>query len=196
MHNEWYQLTVSSMHLFFCRCSSTLLSRPDCFFSCSLVTQGNKPGKFIHSSLLDGPPLSSVNTFPHFFYRFITTFLTSTNEMVRQGYWSNDVCGLTCIECHSVKCVYTYMYIYIYTHRVSPSGISYLCSTVAGMVTPKGSMSTEGDTPSFCPTLQVLDMFTLGDAANVNPVIEFLPHTLQHLAVDSSDCLHDPLSQL
>ena len=33
------------------------------------------------------------------------------------------------------------------------------------------------DTPSFCPTLQVLDMSTLGDAANVNPVIKFLPHT-------------------
>ena len=33
------------------------------------------------------------------------------------------------------------------------------------------------DTPSFCPTLQVLDLFTLGDAADVNPVIKFLPHT-------------------
>jgi hypothetical protein len=33
-------------------------------------------------------------------------------------------------------------------------------------------------------------MSTLGDAADVNPVIKFLPHTLQHLAVDSSDCLH------
>ena len=30
------------------------------------------------------------------------------------------------------------------------------------------------DTPSFCPTLQVLDMSTLGV---VNPVIKFLPHT-------------------
>jgi hypothetical protein len=40
------------------------------------------------------------------------------------------------------------------------------------------------------------DMFTLGDAADVNPVIKFLPHTLQHLAADSSDCLQDPLSQL
>ena len=29
------------------------------------------------------------------------------------------------------------------------------------------------DTPSFCPTLQVLDMYTLGDAADVNPVIKF-----------------------
>ena len=34
------------------------------------------------------------------------------------------------------------------------------------------------DTPSFCPTLQVLDMSTLGDASDVNPVIKFLPHTL------------------
>jgi hypothetical protein len=34
------------------------------------------------------------------------------------------------------------------------------------------------DTPSFCPTLQVLDMSTLGDVADVNPVIKFLPHTL------------------
>jgi hypothetical protein len=41
--------------------------------------------------------------------------------------------------------------------------------------------------------LQVLDMSTLGDAADVNPVIKFLPHTLQYLAVNISDCLHDPL---
>jgi len=33
------------------------------------------------------------------------------------------------------------------------------------------------DTPIFCPTLQVPDMSTLGDAADVNPVIKFLPHT-------------------
>ena len=33
------------------------------------------------------------------------------------------------------------------------------------------------DTPSFCPTLQVLDMSTVGDAADVNPVIKFLSHT-------------------
>ena len=51
-------------------------------------------------------------------------------------------------------------------------------------------------TPSFCPTLQVLNMSTLGDAADVNHVIKFLLHILQHLAVDSSDCLHNPLLQL
>ena len=33
------------------------------------------------------------------------------------------------------------------------------------------------DTPIFCPTLQVLDMSTLGEVADVNPVIKFLPHT-------------------
>ena len=32
------------------------------------------------------------------------------------------------------------------------------------------------DTPIFCPTLQLLDISTLGDAADVNPVIKFLPH--------------------
>jgi hypothetical protein len=42
----------------------------------------------------------------------------------------------------------------------------------------------------------VLDTSTLGDATEVNPVIKFLPHTLQHLAVDSRDFLYDPLSQL
>jgi hypothetical protein len=48
------------------------------------------------------------------------------------------------------------------------------------MVTTTGGedMSTEGETPSFCPTLQVLDMSPPGDAADVNPVIKFLPHTL------------------
>ena len=34
------------------------------------------------------------------------------------------------------------------------------------------------DTPIFCPTLQVLDFSTLGDGADVNSVIKFLPHTL------------------
>ena len=32
---------------------------------------------------------------------------------------------------------------------ISPSGISDPCGTVAGMVTPKGSMSTEGETSKF-----------------------------------------------
>ena len=53
---------------------------------------------------------------------------------------------------------------------ISPCGISDLCGTVAGMVTPKGSMSTEGETPqlyvppyrcSICPTLVTRQMSTL-----------------------------------
>jgi hypothetical protein len=38
------------------------------------------------------------------------------------------------------------------------------------------------DTPSFCPTLQVLNISTLGDAADVYPVIMFLPHTVNYVA--------------
>jgi hypothetical protein len=38
------------------------------------------------------------------------------------------------------------------------------------------------ETPSFCPTLQVLDMSTIGDAADVNPVNKFLPHTVNDVA--------------
>jgi hypothetical protein len=38
------------------------------------------------------------------------------------------------------------------------------------------------DTPIFCPTLQVLDMCTLGDAADVSPVIKFLRHAVQRVS--------------
>jgi hypothetical protein len=37
------------------------------------------------------------------------------------------------------------------------------------------------DTQIFCPTLQVPDMSNLGYAADVNPVIKFLPHTINHV---------------
>ena len=43
------------------------------------------------------------------------------------------------------------------------------------------------DTPSFFPTLQVLDMSTLGDAADVNPVIKFLPHSAMHVCGNRID---------
>jgi hypothetical protein len=51
------------------------------------------------------------------------------------------------------------------------------------------------DTPSLT-SLQVLGMSALGDATDVNPVIKFLPHTLQHLTVNSSDCLHDVVNHI
>jgi hypothetical protein len=39
------------------------------------------------------------------------------------------------------------------------------------------------DTPSFCPTLQVFYRCTLGDAADVNPVIKFLRHPVYSVKV-------------
>ena len=49
-----------------------------------------------------------------------------------------------------------YLSVYLYTGLfISPSGSSDLCGTVAGMVMPKGSMSTEGE------TLQVSQVFVL-----------------------------------
>jgi hypothetical protein len=46
----------------------------------------------------------------------------------------------------------------------------------------KGEHVSRGrDTPSLCPTLQVLDMSTLGDMADVNPVIKCV-HTVNHVA--------------
>jgi hypothetical protein len=38
------------------------------------------------------------------------------------------------------------------------------------------------DIPSFCPTLQVLDMSTLGEAAYINLIVKFLPLTVNHMA--------------
>jgi len=47
----------------------------------------------------------------------------------------------------------------------------------------EGKLVNRGtDTPNFCPTLHVLGMSTLGDAADVNPVIKFMPHTLHCVA--------------
>jgi hypothetical protein len=44
------------------------------------------------------------------------------------------------------------------------------------------NVNRERDTPRFCPILQVLHMSTLGDAADVNPVIKFQTHTVNHVA--------------
>ena len=60
----------------------------------------------------------------------------------------------------------------------------------------EGELVNRGNTQSFYRTLQVLEMSTPGDVADVKPVIKFLPHKLLHLSDDRSDRLHDPLSQL
>jgi hypothetical protein len=76
--------------------------------------------------------------------------------------------------------VRTYRYIYIYIHIytglfISSSGISDRCGTVTGMVTPKGNMSTEGETLqvsvlpckcSICPLLVTRQMSNLAIFAN------------------------------
>jgi hypothetical protein len=54
-----------------------------------------------------------------------------------------------------------------------------LCGTVVEMVTLKGSMSTEGEALQVSVRPYRCSISTLGDAADVNPVITFLPHTLQ-----------------
>jgi hypothetical protein len=73
--------------------------------------------------------------------------------------------------------IYIYIYIYIYTGLfISPSGISDLCGTVTGMVTPKGSMLTEGEILqcsvlpyrfSICPPLVTRQMSNLAILADV-----------------------------
>ena len=45
-------------------------------------------------------------------------------------------------------------------------------------------------------TLQVFHMPTVGDSAGIDPIIQFLPYTYQHLMVNTSDCMLNPLSQL
>ena len=82
--------------------------------------------------------------------------------------------------------------IYICTGQfISPSGISDFCDNSSRDGHAEGEHVNRGrNTPNICPTLEVLDMSTLGEAADVNPAIKFMPHTLQRLAVESSDCLH------
>ena len=87
----------------------------------------------------------------------------------------SDVYMCTCV------CVCVCVYIYIYTHRVihkslrdfRPLRYSSRDGHAEGEHVNRGR-----DSPIFCPTLQVLDMSTLGNAADVIPVIKFLPHTL------------------
>jgi len=72
---------------------------------------------------------------------------------------------------------------------ISPSGISDLCGTVTGMVTPKGSMSTEGELLHFsvlpyrfsiCPPLvtrQMSNLAILADSKTQNASL-FLVHAM------------------
>ena len=45
-------------------------------------------------------------------------------------------------------------------------------------------------------TLQVFHMPTIGDSADIDPIIQLLLYTYQDLMVNTSDCMPNPLSQL
>ena len=79
-----------------------------------------------------------------------------------------------------ILCIY-YMYIYRVIHQSLRDFRPLRYSCRDGHAEGE-HVNRKRDTPSFCPTLQVLDMSTLGDAADVNPVIKFLPHMLHCVA--------------
>jgi hypothetical protein len=82
---------------------------------------------------------------------------------------SKHVC---CVILSSVACpAVTYRVIHKYLRDFRPLRYSSWDGHAEGEHVNRGR-----DTPSFCPTLQVLEMCTLGDAADVNPVIRFLRH--------------------
>jgi glycosyltransferase involved in cell wall biosynthesis len=80
---------------------------------------------------------------------------------------------------HNTKPHYIYIYIYIYRviHKTLRDFRPLRYSSRDGHAEGK-HVNRGRHTPSFCPTLQVLDMCTLGDAADVNPVIKFLRQAL------------------
>ena len=46
----------------------------------------------------------------------------------------------------------------------------------------------------FRQYLTVFHMFTVGDEANINSIVHFVPYTFQYLTDDTSDEMSDPLS--
>jgi hypothetical protein len=77
-----------------------------------------------------------------------------------------------CIHTHT----HTHIYIYIYIGQfISPSSISDLCGTVARMVTPKGSMSTEGE---------ILQVSVLSYRCSIHPLLV----TRQMSILQTSSC--------
>jgi len=75
-------------------------------------------------------------------------------------------CVCVCIYVCRYVCIYTYIYRAIHKSLRDFRPLRY--SSRDGHA--EGEHVNRGrDTPGFCPTLQVLDMSTLGDAADVNP---------------------------
>ena len=75
-------------------------------------------------------------------FRTLSSELPSVLHGVHTHTHTHTLCVCVCMYIY----IYIYIYIRIYTGLfISPSGISDLCGTVAGVVTPKGNMSTEGE---------------------------------------------------
>jgi hypothetical protein len=80
---------------------------------------------------------------------------------------------------------------------ISPSGISDLCGTVTGMVTPKGNMSTEGETLqvsvlpykcSICPPLVTRQMSNLANSKTQRFFIPCPRHVSSRLPPSDKTC--------
>ena len=97
-------------------------------------------------------------------------------KQVSYVYHSCWFMGLQIIFFFSVKSSWNITHLYRVIHKSVRDFRPLRYSSRDGHAEGK-HVSRGRDTPSFCPTLQVLDMSNLGDAAGVNHVIKFLPHT-------------------
>ena len=98
-------------------------------------------------------------------------------KQVSYVYHSCWFMGLQIIFFFSVKSSWNITHLYRVIHKSVRDFRPLRYSSRDGHAEGK-HVSRGRDTPSFCPTLQVLDMSNLGDVADANPVIKFLPHTL------------------
>ena len=140
-------------------------------------------------------PLYFINNYVHrtttnflitkifpFYCKAITKFKRHNLTFQRTGYMyvCTYIYVYTHTHTHTHIYIYTYACTYMYIHRVihkslrdfRPLRYSSRDGHAEGKHVNRGR-----DTPSFCPTLQMLDKSTLVDAADVDPVIKFLPHT-------------------
>ena len=87
--------------------------------------------------------------------------------------FTQNVCPFDSIICVIIEISYIYRVIHKSLRDFRPLRYSSREGHAEGEHVNRGT-----GTPSFCPTLQVLEMSTHGDAADANSVIKFLPHTL------------------
>lgn len=79
---------------------------------------------------------------------------------------------------------------------LSPSETSQFFSVLTKTDTAQRSILTYKEPLQICVLLYIITSDVAGDATDLNPVVQFLPHTWQYLMIDTSDCVHDSLSEL